>query len=83
MKKYASHYIQTIDNQYLKQYIVEISDGQVIGLLPLLEEVESVEWLPGIIELKSFDDKIVAYHLFPFDFTLMQPVDETQRKQLL
>ena len=83
MKKYASHYVITIDNQYLKQYIVKISNAQVVELLPLTEEVESVEWLPGVIQLEWRDNKIIAYHLFPFDFTLMQSVVETQRKQLL
>ena len=28
-------------------------------------------------------DKFCAYFLFPFDFTMMQPVAETRRRQLL
>ena len=69
MKKYASHHVITIDNQYLKQYIVKISNAKVVEMPPLTEEGVSVEWFPGAIQLDWRDYQIIAYHLFPFDFT--------------
>ena len=68
MKRFASHYLYAPDTGFLKQQVVEI---------------ESVEWLPGVIELTQVKDKFCAYLLFPFDFTMMQPVAETRRRQLL
>ncbi len=82
MKRFASHYVITVDGEHLKQYVVELENEEVVRYFPLLEETESTEWLPGVIELKKNGKHIVAYHLYPFDFILMKPVGETQRKQL-
>ena len=48
-----------------------------------VSERRKMEWLPGVIELTQVKDKFCAYLLFPFDFTMMQPVAETRRRQLL
>lgn len=132
MKRFASHYLLLPDVGYVKQQVVEITDdGAVQGLFTLTEEVESVEWMPGVIVLlsttrieefksnegKSKVDSIEMLSLFqkklpivsdcsscylnsflieaqkkgealfpcllyPFDFTSMKPVGETQRKLL-
>ena len=38
----------------MKQQVVEITDeGVVRGVFPLTEEIESVEWMPGVIVLLS------------------------------
>ncbi len=38
----------------MKQQVVEITDeGVVRGCFPLTEEIESVEWMPGVIVLLS------------------------------
>ena len=52
MKRFASHYLLIPAVGYMKQQVVEISDeGVAQNIFPLTEEVESVEWLPGVIVL--------------------------------
>ncbi len=86
MKRYASHYLFVPGSGYLKQHVIEVEDGYVRRMFPLTEEIEDVEWLPGVIELQleliQEEEQWVPYLLFPFDFTSMQPVAGTQRKQL-
>ncbi len=84
MKSFAAHYIKTLSEDYLRQFVIQIDDDGVVSrFFPLEYEIESVEWLPGIIEIVSEDNCQVAYHLFPYDFICMQPVCETQRRRLL
>lgn len=131
MKRYAAHYLFISDCGFVKQYVVEIADGGVaLNAFPLTEEIESVEWLPGVIALLTTEEArhweeckktsqcffsnvpmffsehpnvfseisqclseafaarqeagemFYAYLLYPFDFTLMQPVAGTQSRQL-
>lgn len=82
MKRFASHYLYVPESGYLKQYAIEMEEEYVIRFFPLTEEIESVEWMPGVIELMPYGNKHYAYLLYPFNFMTMQPVDETQRKQL-
>ena len=52
MKRFASHYLLIPGVGFVKQQVVEISDeGVAQNIFPLTEEVESVEWLPGVIVL--------------------------------
>lgn len=83
MKRFASHYLYKPETGFLKQQVVEIEGEFVVKFFPLTEEIESVEWMPGVIELVSVEGSFYAYLLYPFDFTTMQPVAETLRKQLL
>ena len=54
MKRFASHYLLIPAVGFVKQQVVEISDeGVAQNIFPLNEEVESVEWLPGLIVLLS------------------------------
>ncbi len=54
MKRFASHYLLIPDVGYIKQQVVEINDeGVVRRIFPLTEEIESVEWMPGVIALLS------------------------------
>ena len=54
MKRFASHYLLIPGVGFVKQQVVEISDeGVAQNIFPLNEEVESVEWLPGLIVLLS------------------------------
>lgn len=54
MKRFASHYLLLPDVGYVKQQVVEITDGGAVQrLFALTEEVESVEWMPGVIVLFS------------------------------
>ena len=44
------------DVGFIKQQVVEITDeGVVRDTLPLTEEIESVEWMPGVIVLLPAD----------------------------
>ncbi len=83
MKRYASHYIISQISEPKKYYVIEVENGNVMNTFPLINEIESVEWLPGVIEVVEVDNEKRAYHLYPFDFTSMKPVDETQRILLL
>lgn len=52
MKRFASHYLLIPGVGFVKQQVVEISgEGVAQNIFPLTEEVESVEWLPGVIVL--------------------------------
>ena len=54
MKGFASHYLLIPAAGYMNQQVVEITDeGVVRGVFPLTEEIESVEWMPGVIVLLS------------------------------
>ena len=51
MKRFASHYLFMPDVGFIKQQVVEITDeGVVRDTFPLTEEIESVEWMPGVIK---------------------------------
>lgn len=82
MKRYASHYLYIPAIGFLKQQVVELSEGRVVRFFPLTEEIESVEWMPGVIELVTEQGVVIPYLLYPFDFISMQPVAETRRRQL-
>ena len=65
MKRFASHYLLIPAVGYMKQQVVEITDEGVVECVPLTEEIESVEWMPGVIvllsesqveEIKTLDD---------------------------
>lgn len=50
MKNFAAHYIYIPDGGFFKQSGVSIDDtGRVVSVFALDDEVESVEWHPGVI----------------------------------
>ena len=51
IKRFASHFIFLPGHGYLKQYVVGVEEGQVVSAFPLTEEIEGVEWFPGVIAL--------------------------------
>lgn len=54
MKRFASHYLLIPAVGFLKRQVVEITgEGIVRDVFPLIEEIESVEWMPGVIALLS------------------------------
>lgn len=54
MKKVASHYLYLPGHGFLKQQVVEVEKGGEINrIFPLLDEIASVEWLPGVIIISS------------------------------
>lgn len=52
MKRFAAHYLLLPDVGFIRQQVVEIADeGYARDIFPLTEEIESVEWMPGLIAL--------------------------------
>ena len=56
IKRFASHFIFLPGHGYLKQYVVGVEEGQVVSAFPLTEEIEGVEWFPGVIALLNNED---------------------------
>ncbi len=82
--RYVAHYLYTSSSGYLKMYGVEIEGGRLARIFPFTEEVENVEWLPGVIKLEMTPEYgLEIWHYYPFDFTKMMPVSGTRRKRLL
>lgn len=65
MKRFASHYLYVPDTGFLKQHVIEVEEEYVVNFFPLTEEIESVEWMPGVIELVPEKGKLRAYLLYP------------------
>lgn len=84
MKRYAAHFVFLPEKGYLKQYVVEVEQGVVVSIFPLVEEVEDVEWFPGVIILSEEGEagRYTASLYYPFDFIAMRPVAGTQRRLL-
>ena len=56
MKRFASHYVLMPDVGFIKQQVVEVdAEGIIQDIFPLTVEIESVEWMPGVIVLLSAD----------------------------
>ena len=51
MKRFAAHYLFVPGSGFLKQYAIEIEGGYICHIFPCSEEIESVEWFPGVILL--------------------------------
>ncbi|WP_291529243.1 hypothetical protein [Bacteroides sp. UBA939] len=86
MKRYASHFIFFPGYGYLRQYMIEAKDGYVTAISPLTEEIESVEWLPGVIALLTEvqGDLISGKHSSVFQETslILEEIPESYRKGL-
>lgn len=58
IKRFASHFIFLSGYGYLKQYVVGVKEGRVVSVFPLTEEIEGVEWFPGVIVLLNNEEDI-------------------------
>ena len=58
IKRFASHFIFLPGHGYLKQYVVGVEEGQVVSAFPLTEEIEGVEWFPGVIAFLNNEEDI-------------------------
>ena len=84
MRRYASHYLIHPSLGMLKQQVVEVEQGKIVGYFPLTEEMESVEWLPGVISLEADEEGgLFPVWMYPYDFTEWKPASGTQRRRLL
>lgn len=83
MRRYASHYLIHPSLGMLKQQIVEVEQGVAVCHYPLIEELENVEWLPGVITLEpDGQGRLCPVWMYPYDFTNQRTVAETQRRRL-
>ncbi|WP_294605801.1 hypothetical protein [uncultured Bacteroides sp.] len=83
MKRYAAHFIFIPEYGYLKQYVVEVEKGCVVSVFPLTEEMEGVEWFPGVIALLTDKDDISAklHDIFQKQKEVLKKVPETLYKE--
>ncbi len=51
VKRYSAHFLYATHCGFLKQQVVEVENGYVRNYFPLSEELENVEWFPGVILL--------------------------------
>ena len=58
IKRFASHFIFLPGYGYLTQYVVGVEEGRVVSVFPLTEEIEGVEWFPGVIVLLNNEEDI-------------------------
>ena len=72
MKRFAAHYLLLPDVGFIRQQVVEITDeGYVRDVFPLTEEIESVEWMPGLIALLP-ENKIKNTEMFSKNISVFQ-----------
>ena len=72
MKRFAAHYLLLPDVGFIRQQVVEIADeGYVRDVFPLTEEIESVEWMPGLIALLP-ENKIKNTEMFSKNISVFQ-----------
>ena len=84
MKRFAAHYLLLPDVGFIRQQVVEITDeGYVRDVFPLTEEIESVEWMPGLIallpvnEIKNTEMFSKNISVFQFNFPIVS--DQTSQ----
>ena len=76
MKRFAAHYLWSQQTGLQKQYVVEISEGFALKTFPLTEEIESVEWHPGLIVLSP--EREISLETLKLMMQLPQISDEPQ-----
>ena len=84
MKRFAAHYLLLPDVGFIRQQVVEIADeGYARDIFPLTEEIESVEWMPGLIALLP-DNEIKNTEMFEINIPVFQfnfPIVSDQTSQ--
>ena len=88
MKRFASHYLLIPAVAFMKKQVVEITgEGIVRDVFPLTEEIESVEWMPGVIALLSenqmeeIKNTGMIFKIFPvFSSNLPNHIQRDRRK---
>ena len=62
-RRIASHEVMTPENQCLLQQVIELKDGVVTNLYPLVTEIPNTEWMQGRLVLRKCADGLVrAYY---------------------
>ena len=87
MKRVAAHYLYIVGHGYLKQWVVELQEGRVVGLVPLAGEVEDTLWMPGLIALcpeeLAADAACAAQKLLDSGFSKPSVVSDALADELL
>lgn len=53
MRRIASHFLILSSKEVLKKQVIEIADHKVIRHFPLENEIESAQWMPGVLFVTS------------------------------
>lgn len=62
VRRIASTFIRTPSGVY-QQAVIELVDGYVSRIYPLVGEIYNTEWIQGMIEVKElFDGRLVAFY---------------------
>jgi conserved domain protein len=62
VRRIASNFIRTPSGVY-QQAVIELVDGYVSRIYPLVGEIYNTEWMQGMIEVKElFDGRLVAFY---------------------
>jgi len=83
LKRYASHFVFLPGYGYLKQYVVEVEEGYAVSVFPLTEEIENVEWFPGVIALLSETESCTfskVHKIFQKGNTVLTEIPDAFRK---
>lgn len=86
IKRFASHFIFLPEYGFLKQYVIEVEEGQVVSTFPLTEEIEGVEWFPGVIALLHEEGAVSSgkySDIFQKSGEVLQELPEVLRKEQL
>jgi hypothetical protein len=77
IKRYASHYLLLPKYGFLKQYVIEMKGREVLRIFLLPEEMENVEWYPGIILLsEKEEDRDGIILLFQIQYSLLNGIPD-------
>ena len=83
MKRFAAHYLLLPEVGFIRQQVVEITDdGRVCHIFPLTEEIESVEWMPGLIALFP-ESEIKNIPVFQFNLPVVSDQTSSCSKEFL
>jgi hypothetical protein len=76
IKRYASHFLLLPEYGFLKQCVVETGqERDVLRVFLFLEELETVEWHPGVILLsEKEEDKNRINQLFQIRYRLLSDI---------
>lgn len=53
MRRIASHFLILSSKEVLKKQVIEVADHKLIRHFPLEEEIESAQWMPGVLFVTS------------------------------
>lgn len=70
-RKFASNYLFLEGQGFLKLQVVELQGNYVSSIRPLTKEMESIEWVPGVIVLTKEKEPSDWFAAFPDTTSLL------------